>query len=359
MKKKILIVDDSALMRSVLCDIIKSDQRFEVEDTAKDWIEAFELLSKKTYSAVILDINMPRMNGLQLLRKMKKTNIRANVLMASTLTKEGAKETIEALELGALDFIHKPDAILEIKGNEFKREFLKLLGVVTRPNVGIIRDTLQLVKKKPVRGENSFTPKLRVGVKVSGKKLVAIASSTGGPKALQEVVTKLPSDLNAPVLIVQHMPKGFTKSLAERLDGLSSISIKEAEEGEKIKIGQVYIAPGGKHMKLKKRGSDYCIQCTDEPPREGVKPCANYMYESLTDSSFAEIVCVVLTGMGGDGTKGILHLEEKKKIHVIAQNEETCAVYGMPKSIVATGLVNDLVPLGKVAEMIIKNVGVQ
>ncbi len=346
-------------MRSVLCDIIKSDQRFEVEDTANDGIEAYELLSKKTYSAVILDINMPRMNGLQLLKKMKETNIRANVLMASTLTKEGAKETIEALELGALDFIHKPDAILEVKGREFKREFLKLLGVVTRPNVGIIRDTLQLVKKKPVRGESSFTPKLRVGVKVSGKKLVAIASSTGGPKALQEVVTKLPSNLNAPVLIVQHMPKGFTKSLAERLDSLSSISIKEAEEGEKIKIGQVYIAPGGKHMKLKRRGSDYCIQCTDEPPREGVKPCANYMYESLTDSSFAEIVCVVLTGMGGDGTKGILHLEEKKKIHVIAQNEETCAVYGMPKSIVATGLVNDLVPLGKVAEMIIKNVGVQ
>ena len=192
----------------------------------------------------------------------------------------------------------------------------------------------------------------------TGRKVVAIASSTGGPKALQSVVPKLPSNLNAPVLIVQHMPAGFTEALAKRLDSLSDISVKEAAEGDVLRTGYVYLAKGGRHMNVSKSAGKEVIHYTDEPIREGVRPCANYMYESLADSSFDEVVCVVLTGMGADGTAGIKNLTAKKKVTVIAQDEQTCTVYGMPRSIVLAGLADREMPLGNIANEIINNVGV-
>lgn len=192
----------------------------------------------------------------------------------------------------------------------------------------------------------------------TGRKLVAIASSTGGPKALQSVIPKLPSNLNAPVLIVQHMPAEFTEALAGRLDSLSELSVKEAAEGDVIQKGYVYLAKGGSHMNASREAGKQVIRYTDEPPREGVRPCANYMYESLADSEYDEIICVVLTGMGADGTAGIKNLKEKKKVTVIAQNEETCIVYGMPRSVSAAGLVDREMPLTQIANEIIKNVGV-
>lgn len=374
--KKILIVDDSALMRRVVCDIISTDSRFEVEDMARNGLDALELLSKKSYDAVILDVNMPRMNGLELLKALQEKGISARVMMFSTQTSDGARETIEALELGALDFVQKPEGVIGGADDRFRTRFLQILSVVARP-YGVPRhtaydksltsassDALARTKAtseqlKALTGKAGQTdkPSLKPSVSVSGEKIVAIASSTGGPKALQQVIPKLPANLNAPVLLVQHMPAGFTKSLAERLDQLSEIHVKEAEDGERIEKGWVYIAEGGKHMKLSKSGSNYRIYYTDEPHREGVKPCANYMYESLCDSDYAQICCTVLTGMGADGTEGIKNLSAKKKLHVIAQSEETCAVYGMPKSIAATGLVNELLPLEDVAAAITKNVG--
>lgn len=193
---------------------------------------------------------------------------------------------------------------------------------------------------------------------VPGGKIIAIASSTGGPKALQAVITKLPARLNAPIVIVQHMPPGFTASLAERLDMLSELKVKEAEDGDALTAGSVYIAKGGKHLNIRQSGSRHVIYYTDEPNREGVKPCANYMYESLAESRYSEVVCVVMTGMGADGTKGITYLKKQKKIHVIAQDEESCVVYGMPRNIVNAGLSNQVVPLERIAQEIITNVGV-
>lgn len=192
----------------------------------------------------------------------------------------------------------------------------------------------------------------------TGKKVVAIASSTGGPKALQSLIPKLPANLAAPVLIVQHMPAGFTEALAGRLNTLSELSVKEAAEGDVLEQGHAYLARGGRHMNVGRQAGKQVIRYTDEPPREGVRPCANYMYESLTDSSYDEVICVVLTGMGADGTVGIKNLKEKKKITVIAQNEETCTVYGMPRSIVLSGLAQRVLPLEQIANEIIKNVGV-
>lgn len=199
---------------------------------------------------------------------------------------------------------------------------------------------------------------MKVGESSAGSKIVAIASSTGGPKALQSLIPKLPANLDAPILIVQHMPAGFTEALAGRLDSLGEISVKEAAEGDVILKGHVYLSKGGRHMNIRKMSGKQTIHYTDEPPREGVRPCANYMYESLADSSYDEVICVVLTGMGADGTEGIRNLKKNKKVTVIAQNEETCIVYGMPRSVSIAGLSDKVVPLTQISNEIIKNVGV-
>ena len=188
---------------------------------------------------------------------------------------------------------------------------------------------------------------------------LGLACSTGGPKSLQQVIPYLPKNLDAPVVLVQHMPAGFTFSLSQRLNEISEVEVKEAQEGDILKNGVVYIAPGGKHMRVVKKGTDYCIKLSDEPAIDGLRPCANVMYESLENCQYDEITCVVLTGMGADGTKGIQGLAaHHKKLHVIAQDADTCVVYGMPKAIAQTGLVDEVVPLGSVAETITKNVGV-
>lgn len=191
-----------------------------------------------------------------------------------------------------------------------------------------------------------------------GKKVVAIACSTGGPRALQILIPQIPANLNAPVLIVQHMPAGFTEALAGRLDTLSPLAVKEAADGDVLMPGHAYLARGGRHMNVAKSGGKHVIRYTDLPPREGVRPCANYMYESLADCGYDEVVCVVLTGMGADGTAGIKNLKEKKKVRVFAQDEESCAVYGMPRSIVAAGLTGKGITLDQIVQEIIKNVGV-
>lgn len=358
-KKKILIIDDSALMRRMLCDIIQEDDRFEVADVAVDGAEGFKLIVSREYDAVVLDIYMPKMTGLQMLEELRKSNVHANVLVASTRTTEGAKETLDALELGAIDFITKPEGINGLRVREFHERFLNLLWTVSNVRAGShINSITTDVVKKNYSIYNSSSRFASQG-KTVGKKIVAIASSTGGPRALQEVIPVISSGIKAPIVLVQHMPAGFTRSLAERLDELSELTVKEAEEGEQIKNGHVYIAKGGCHLNVISQDGNYHLHFSDEPLREGVKPCANYMYESLIDSAFDEVICVVLTGMGCDGTEGIENLAKCKKTYVIAQDEETSTVYGMPKSIAHTGLVNEIVPLEQIADRIMKEVGVQ
>lgn len=346
-----------------MCDIINSDERFQVVEQAFDGQAAYELLKKNQYDGVVLDVNMPKMNGIQFLRALQKDKIRARIMMASTDTKDGAAVTMEALDLGAIDFIEKPVNIVYLKSSGFKDKFLDTLqAVVTsrQTNISAVAAVSTVSREKQEETTQKLVSIVRKSQPVvAGQKVVALACSTGGPKALQSVVPRLPAELAAPVLIVQHMPKGFTQSLAERLDSMSKIRVKEAAEGDVLENGVVYISMGGKHMNVANKGGRPTITYTDEPPREGVKPCANYMFESLKTSNYAQIVCVVLTGMGADGTRGIVNLETSKKIHVIAQDEASSTVYGMPKAIAATGLVNQVVSLDNVAQEIIMNVGVR
>ena len=360
--KKILIVDDSALMRSVLCDIINSDKRFQVVDRARDGVEAFDLLSRNTYDAVVLDVNMPRMNGLDLMRELRKYKIPAKILVASTDTKKGNKTAIEALEAGAVDIMHKPDRVSDCRMEEFKEQLLDLLMVVAESE---LHNAVAKGSPKEVKSEQQTFQKVteilgKSSAKVPGQKIVAIASSTGGPTALQAVIPKLPANLDAPVLLVQHMNKNFTTSFAERLNELSPITVKEAVEGMELQKGTVYVARGGMHMKVVTTASGRAtLHLSDEPIREGVKPCANYMYESLIESNYDNIVCVVMTGMGADGTEGIRNLRQRKKVHVITQTADTCVVYGMPKSAVEAGLSHQVVPLNQIAQEIILHIGVE
>ncbi|MCR5654332.1 MAG: chemotaxis-specific protein-glutamate methyltransferase CheB [Lachnospiraceae bacterium] len=354
MQKNILIVDDSALMRRVFCDIIGSDERFRVAAMAANGREALKLLEKNTYDAVVLDLVMPKVNGIEMLREIQKRGWQVRVLVCSTIADKDAAETVEALSLGAIDFVRKPTGFKDLNGEEFRERFLRILEEVANAEESTQSSAKGTRRHKAT---SKVTPGERKG---KGKnQLVAIASSTGGPKALHEVIPRLPKDLDAPVVLVQHMPKGFTKTLAERLDQVSALKVVEAAEGMRVEKGCVYVSQGGLHMTLTRRpGGGTVIAYSDAPTREGVKPCANYMYESIGTTDYDEVTCVVLTGMGADGSEGIVNLGKSKSIHVIAQNKETCAVYGMPRSAVATGLTNEELPLSEIADAITKYVGV-
>ena len=363
MQKNILIVDDSALMRRVISDIIKSDERFQVADTANNGAEALDLIvrNKDKYDAILLDINMPKMSGLELLEQMNKRGIKHTTIMVSTLAKQGAIETIQALELGAFDFVTKPDLFMEVKSESFHDQILRRLWWA----FDFEDSNSKEIQKKELLAPKSTLPIIPKNVTVSrevrrGSKIVALACSTGGPKALQDLIPMLPKTLDAPVLLVQHMPVGFTNSLATRLNELSRINVKEAADGDILENGTVYIAKGGTQMRLEKAiGGKYKIVLTDEPARGGLKPCADIMYESLLDTDFETITCVVLTGMGGDGTKGIKQLKELKNIYVIAQDQATSTVYGMPKVVAEAGLTNEVLPLKMISGAITQNVGVR
>ncbi len=361
MKKNILVVDDSALMRRVICDIIDSESTFQAKDVCRDGLEAYEKLKTTTYDAVVLDVNMPRMDGLQLLEKLQQDGIKATIIMVSTLTTKDADVTIRAMELGAVDFITKPCNIIEAKSDEFRRRILQMLKAVIRSDDAKVQAGSQVQAQETAKGGPVKVPKKLERTGLSGKKvLVALACSTGGPKALQSVIPYLPADLNAPMILVQHMPIGFTKSMADRLNELSDIEVMEAKEGDVLKKGCVYVAPGGKHMEVKKQADgSHVIRLNSEPAIGGLRPCANVTYESLRTCGYDEVVCVVLTGMGSDGTGGILSLKQKKNIYVISQDAASCVVYGMPKAIAEAGVVDEVVPLTEIAHTIIKKVGVQ
>lgn len=367
MKKNILVIDDSALMRRVLSDIINSDERLQVEDVATNGLEGLDLVvsNPAKYSAILLDINMPAMNGLEFLEQLNKHNIEITTIVVSTVAKEGARETIRALELGAFDFVTKPGSFIEAKSDTFKNRILEVVLVAVKLDAEQLDSSIAALRKADktvgTRTQKMPLPKkpLRSGKSVKGSKLVAIACSTGGPRALQDVIPTLPKNLDAPVLLVQHMPEGFTNSLAIRLNEMSQLKVKEAEDGETLKKGVVYIAKGGRQMRLNRISEgNYKLAVVQEPARNALKPCADIMYESLISSDFEEITCVVLTGMGADGTSGIRQLKENKKIYVIAQDEATCTVYGMPKVVAESGLVDEIVPLKKISGAITQNVGV-
>ncbi|MCH5264890.1 MAG: chemotaxis-specific protein-glutamate methyltransferase CheB [Lachnospiraceae bacterium] len=376
MEKKVLVIDDSALMRRAVSDIINTDKKLEVSDTANDGLSAIDLLDQgKQYDVILLDIHMPKMDGVQFLKELNKRKIKVPTVVMSSIASRSTNETIEALELGAFDFVKKPTGPVKYGFTSFRSDLLVRLYCacdLEEHSGGMKKDAPETIEPQrlapkvhptgpaesvaPEATMQSVRPKRPVHI---GEKLAVIASSTGGPKALQSVIPMLPGNFPYPVIVVQHMPEGFTGSLASRLNEMSKLPVKEAEDGEILKKGVVYIAQGGRQCELfQDKNGRYQISEKDKPARGGLKPCADILLESLVDTSFDEIVCVVLTGMGGDGSKGILRAKTCKKIKVVAQDEATCVVYGMPRVAKAAGVVDEMVPLKDVAGTMIKTIGV-
>ncbi|MBO5485706.1 MAG: chemotaxis-specific protein-glutamate methyltransferase CheB [Eubacterium sp.] len=377
MEKKVLIVDDSALMRRMMSDIINSKEYLTVADTASSGISALDLLNEgKHYDIILSDIKMPKMDGVEFLKQLNHRRIHIPVLIVSSIASESAKETIQALELGAFDFVKKPNGSVGKEFREFEQNLITRIyyacGMYNKelerePEPKPKREPEPKPKKEKISHptEDKTSSRSKGGIlEVSNKKrdnksLVVIASSTGGPRALQSVIPLFPKDFPYPVVVIQHMPAGFTTSLATRLNEMSPIHVKEAEDGELLEPGNVYIAQGGKQCELLQTGKGvYRISENDKPARGGLKPCADIFFESLADTSIDNLYCIVLTGMGADASKGIKLVKKQKNVKVIAQNQETCVVYGMPRAAKMEGIVDYMVPLLDVTATLIKKIGV-
>lgn len=358
MKKKVLIIDDSALMRRVLSDIINEDDNLQVEATANNGVEAMKLLHmKREFDMILVDINMPKMDGVEFLKEMNRNHIRIPVLVVSSIADKSANETMEALEQGAFDFVKKPKGPIGQGYDAFRRRVLLRVYMACRIPVPVPVQEVEH-EKSPSGGIAVSHSKDRQPPSAT-KRLLVIASSTGGPKALQSVIPCFPADFPYPIVVVQHMPAGFTQSLAGRLDEMSPLTVKEAQDGDVLRRGVVYIAKGGKQCELvEKPAGIFSLSENDKPARGGLRPCADIFMESLVNSSLNHFVCGVLTGMGSDGCKGIQYVKKYKDMRVVAQNEETCVVYGMPRAVARAGIVNEVVPLEDVADAMIKQLGV-
>lgn len=360
MKKKVMIIDDSALMRRVLSDIINEDDKLTVGGTANNGREALELLMREQgFDMILVDINMPKMNGVQFLKELNKKGIRIPVLVVSSIASQSANETMEALALGAFDFVKKPNGSIGQGYNDFRKKVLLRVHVACGLSAPL--DMLSAEQEKVSKPAEKVSVSRKVERRTSSQvdRLVFIASSTGGPRALQSVIPYFPADFPYPVVVVQHMPEGFTESLANRLNDMSPLAVKEAEDGERLQKGFVYIAKGGKQCELVEQpAGTFFLSENDKPARGGLRPCADVFLESLVDSSMDHFVCGVLTGMGSDGCKGIQEVKRHKDIKVVAQNEETCVVYGMPRAVARAGIVNEVVPLEDMAGAMIKQLGV-
>lgn len=368
-KSKLLVVDDSAFMRKLISDFFDGNPKIEVVGTARNGKDAITKIQTLQPDVVTMDVEMPELNGLDALKEIMRVSP-VPVIMLSSTTLQGAENALIAIEYGAVDFVAKPSGTISIDLHKIKEELVHKVEHAAHVSVSKLRkpkiDLQQsFIQKKSTFNDKLFNHKLTtVGTpiaaenrfnKATKKKIVLIGTSTGGPRALQEVITKIPSSIKAPILIVQHMPAGFTKSLADRLNNLSHIKVKEAEKGDILQDGVAYIAPGGSHLKLEKHGASYeLVLDQQEPPRSGHRPSVDVLFESVSKISDFDKIAVIMTGMGSDGSKGLIELKQSGNVMAIAESEKTCIVYGMPKAAVETQLVNEVVEVDKIAETIMK-----
>lgn len=368
-KNKLLIVDDSAFMRKLISDFFEGNSKIEVIGTARNGKDAIKKIKDLRPDVVTMDIEMPIMNGLDALKEIMDT-CPVPVVMLSSTTKQGAEHTLQAMEYGAVDFVTKPSGTISLDLHKVKEELihkvenaagvsiskLKNVSTISKPTVDQSFVSTTLYQKKPIKGESAKLKKqLKKEWNSTSKKIVLIGTSTGGPRALQNVITKLPSNINVPILIVQHMPPGFTKSLADRLNQLSKITVKEAEHGDVLKEGTAYIAPGGYHLKIRKVNSSFEIVLDNtEPPRGGHRPAVDVMFEEVSKYNDFDKIAVIMTGMGHDGSKGLISLKETGNTIAIAESAESCIVFGMPKAAIETQLVDEIVEVDQIAQTIMK-----
>lgn len=362
MRKKVLVVDDSAFMRKLISDFLSTSELMEVVGIARNGEDAIAKIKRLSPDVITLDVEMPIMNGIEALKKIM-AECPVPVVMLSSTTKAGAEETFKAIQLGAVDFIAKPSGTISLDLHKIQDEIVQKVLAASQVSITKLlnnRTSSASVQNKTIMTENKETAVTQISPATYTQDnnkpgIILIGTSTGGPRALQNVLTGLPSTLDAPVLIVQHMPPGFTKSLADRLDSLSSIRVKEAEHGEQLHKGTAYIAPGGFHMKIKQSETKLKVELNkEESPRNGHRPSVDVLFESAVTIRDRNIVTVIMTGMGSDGTQGLKKLKVSGSVKTIAESHETCIVYGMPKSVIASNLADEVVNVEEIAQSIMK-----
>ena len=369
-RPRVLVVDDTIVYRKAVSDIIAEIPGVELAGVAHNGKIALAKIQTLKPDILTLDIEMPEMNGIEVLGELQKNYPGVGAVMLSTLTAEGSEMTMRALELGAFDFILKPQSRNQIEGKkEIKAALEPILKAFAKSRFasslisrkGLIPAVPAL--KKTITGQPPSQTKVfrplsqKPAMRRGRSEIIAIGISTGGPNALNQMLPKLPGDLGVPVLIVQHMPPVFTKSLASSLDKKCALTVKEAVDGENIMPNIVYIAPGGKQMKLV-AGTDGLhrrIKITDDPPENSCKPSVDYLFRSVADYYVGRATAVIMTGMGSDGTLGLGILKDKAAF-AIGQDEGSCIVYGMPKAPAELGYLDVVVPLSKIADEIVSSV---
>lgn len=342
-KIRVLVVDDSALIRSLLTEIINSQPDMEVVGAAPDPLIARDMIKQLNPDVLTLDVEMPKMDGLDFLEKLMRLRPMP-VVMVSTLTERGSEITMRALELGATDFVTKPKMSI----SDGMREYTDVIADKIR---AASQAKIAALPRQAAAHGGSAAPALLRNPLISSEKLLIIGASTGGTEAIKAFLLQMPSDCPG-ILITQHMPAGFTKSFANRLDSLCKISVKEAEGGERILPGHAYIAPGDKHLLLARSGANYVTQLSDEPPVNRHKPSVDVLFDSAAECAGRNVLGVILTGMGKDGAVGMAHMKAAGAYN-FAQNEESCVVYGMPKEAVAHGGVDEVAHLNDLPKLVL------
>lgn len=356
-KIRVLVVDDSPVMRRLLTEALKVDREIEVVGTATNGREALERARVLKPDVITLDIEMPVMDGLTALKELRRIYPQARVIMFSSLTEKGAKATIQALSLGAFDFVTKPSS--KSLSESFKRIKEELIPKIktAAPKVAprLVARSPQI--SRPTVARPSVYPTATTGRRrvcpVGGREVVAIGVSTGGPKALSDILPQLPTGFPAPILIVQHMPPLFTAQLAQRLDQISKLKVVEASQGMSVVPGRVFIAPGDHHMEVRETGGARIIHLHKGPPENSCRPAVDVLFRSVAKVYGGRSVGVILTGMGQDGLKGAQVLKEKGAL-IIAQDEATSVVYGMPRAVVEAGLADWVLPLPEIPKILQK-----
>lgn len=350
-KLRCLVVDDSALYRKIVREVLASIPDVEVIGAVNDGLKALEQIEALKPDLVTLDLEMPRLDGIGVLRELKKRQLGTTAIMVSAFTTHGAKATTEALGLGAFDFILKPttdsldDSIKQLRQDLTPK--LKACRLHRAANPAPRRGVTAARPQRPApkRPAPRRTPGIR-------PEIVAIGISTGGPQTLTKILPKLPKNFPAPIVIVQHMPPMFTKSLADDLDRRCQLKVMEATQGQPVRAGEILIAPGGRQMRVAKQAAGAVIQLTDDPPERNCKPAADFLFRSVATNFGPRALGVVLTGMGDDGTEGA-RLMKAAGAPIFTQDEATCVVYGMPKSIVDNGLADEVLSLDRVHDHLI------
>jgi two-component system chemotaxis response regulator CheB len=361
----VLIVDDSALIRNLVSKMFDDIPEIQVIGKAMNGRFALRKLETMNPDIIILDLEMPEMNGIEFLKERKKRGIKIPVVILSSIARKGAKITIDALSLGASDFVLKPSgsssrdiyktkdqlvALIKIYGRQFKKESVMETGRVDETPASRLQPSTQPAKQQ-VKARLATEPGTPVKRSSLPIEIIAIGISTGGPNALRGLFPRIRSDLSVPILVVQHMPAGFTEEFAKSLDQISPLEIKEAEDGDIIKTGRILIAPGDKHLEILNKPLAKIVRLSEKPAVNGHRPSADVLFSSVFQVYGRHSLAIIMTGMGRDGVKGIGAIYQAGGL-TIAQDEASCVVFGMPRVAIENGYIHKVVPLGMMAEII-------